>query len=277
MYTSGVLLCVLAATVANGLVLPSKDKQQLIEKTVDKATSYSYGVDISVAVSSYSFGRLSSNGYGTAFVRVYSSTGNGQVDPNAQSNLQNAHSQHVGTEVYVQPSANSYKSGSQQFNEAYQALQSYGITVNAIWLKVTSPIEWSSNQQNNINFINSFVSQAQSYGVTPGIFTSWYDWKQITSGYTGLQGSGTVRLWYWNTLGDGAYAETDPNFNDFRAFGGWSSAVVKQYGQSETKSGVSVAVNVFPTSNFAVNPQRSAAAPESDKDSTKIVVGNVFA
>jgi len=268
---------VVSLAVTSALVFPKKVEKHAQSK--DVAASYNFAVDVSVAVSSYQFGRLKSSGYNTAFVRVYSPSGNGQVDGNARTNLQNAYSQGVGTEVYVQPAPNGFKSASSQFTDTYNALQGYGITIKAIWLKVSDPITWNSNQQTNINFINNFIQTAQRYGVTPGIFTNWYDWKQITSGVSNFS---NVRLWYWNTLGEGAYAESYYDFTDFRAFGGWNSPIVKSYGLAEYKNGVLVNLISYPAGSakaFGADavPSLKLAAQKPGSVKKGMVVGDVFA
>ncbi|PIO62254.1 hypothetical protein TELCIR_16198 [Teladorsagia circumcincta] len=74
-------------------------------------------------------------------------------------------------------------------------------------------------------------------GVAIGIYSNWYDWKQITNNWTGASGS---LLWYWNVLGAGVLGESGADFSDFHPFATWSSAAVKQFGQQVQVCGVNV-------------------------------------
>uniref|UniRef100_A0A914DPB6 Uncharacterized protein n=1 Tax=Acrobeloides nanus TaxID=290746 RepID=A0A914DPB6_9BILA len=107
------------------------------------------------------------------------------------------------------------------------------------------------------------------YGVTPGIYTSFYDWQQITSSWTGLPSYGKVYLWYWHVLGQGVSGETLADFSDFRSFGGMSVAHVKQFAQSENLCGLILNRNVYSATSKSVK-----AVSKQNKD--EIQVGCVF-
>jgi len=231
----------------------------------DKA-SYSFAVDFSASASVSTLQCIKQNGYAAAFIRVYMPANGGQVDTIGCASVINSHQAGLGTEIYVTPAPTGTKTGSQQFDEFYTYMQNSGIQVSAVWLQVTSPLNWSSYQQTNVNFISSFSQRAKQYGVTPNIYTNWYDWQQITSSWTGWQSIANSKLWYWWTLGQGVNDETPADFSDFRPFGGWNNPAVKQYAQFESLCGLTVNRDVYPSgtkNNFVVDPQR-------------IVVGNVF-
>lgn len=78
----------------------------------------------------------------------------------------------------------------------------------------------------------------QQYNYQVGIYTNVYDWNQITGGWTGA--GSDVMLWYWNVQGSGPSGETAANFNDFRSFGNWRAANVKQFAQVEGVCNVTV-------------------------------------
>uniref|UniRef100_A0A914VU31 Lysozyme n=1 Tax=Plectus sambesii TaxID=2011161 RepID=A0A914VU31_9BILA len=190
--------------------------------------TFVFAVDISAAISTATFSCLKTAGYQTAFVRVY--TKKGSPDPNGATNLHNANTASLYTEVYIEPQPSSGKSGAQQLDEALSFVSSGGIFVKSAWLQVTSPIDWSNNNvQANINLIQSFIDQARVRNIGFGIYTSPYDWQQITGGWTGV--AGFVNLWYWHVTGYGKNGTTPANFNDFVSFGAWNTPVVKQYGQ----------------------------------------------
>jgi hypothetical protein len=232
---------------------------------------YSFAVDISTPASVSNFQCLTTNGYLAAFIRVYAPTGSGTVDTAGITSVQNAATAKIGTEVYVTPQVLGSKQGYQQFDETYTALTNRGVSLRTIWLQVTSPVNWQTSQQSNINFITSFVQRALQYGVTPGIYTNTYDWQQITSSWTGLSSYGTVYLWYWHVLGQGVSGESSPDFSDFRSFGSWSVANVKQFAQSENLCGLTVNRDVYPA-NFKSHALKAVSKDSKDK----IQVGCVF-
>ncbi|VDK60732.1 unnamed protein product [Cylicostephanus goldi] len=170
----------------------------------------------------------------------------------------------LGTEVYMTPQPNSVKTGSQQFDEMYGGLKNANINVRSVW--VTSPVNWFSSSTSNINFLNSILSRANQYGLSIGIYTSIYDWNQITGGAT----INNAMLWYWNTYGSGVSNESPPNYNDFRAFGGWSTPSVKQFAQVESVCGVTVNRDVY-----TVNAAQKIAGMAKYEKSEQIIVGSL--
>ncbi|VDN23091.1 unnamed protein product [Cylicostephanus goldi] len=159
------------------------------------------------------------------------------------------------------PNPNSTKTGPQQFQELYTSLKTT-FDVKIIWLQITTPIKWEANIAKNIDFINGIIEAAKTYGVTIGIYTSAYDWQQITHSWTGpiltplcpLLNYLTIepnncyldltqietKFRYWNVLGTGPMAETPSTFDDFHPFGPWTTASIKQFGQEEPICGQTV-------------------------------------
>jgi len=205
--------------------------------------TYQYAVDFSQLATVSQMSCLKQNGYSTAFVRAYNPAGQGSFDVNSCTNINNAYSAGLGVEIYMTPQPMSSKAGYQQVDEVYNGLNSRGITVRAVWIQVTSPVNWPTNSNTNINFINSMVSRARQYSLSVGIYTSQYDWNQITGGWTGV--GNDVMLWYWNVYGGGASGETPANFNDFRAFGCWNAPTVKQFAQVESVCSITVNRDVY--------------------------------
>lgn len=79
--------------------------------------------------------------------------------------------------------------------------------------------------------------------MTVGIYTSYYDWNQITNGWSTI--GNDVLLWYWNVLGGGVNGETPANFADFRPFGCWTAPSVKQFAQVEQVCQITVNRDVY--------------------------------
>ncbi|CAJ0585582.1 unnamed protein product, partial [Mesorhabditis spiculigera] len=227
--------------------------------------SYAYALDLSASVSLSTFQCIRGQGYSTVFVRAYTPAGNGAYDPNGGMNVKNAYSAGLGTEVYMTPQPAGSKTAAQQIDEMYQGLNAAGVTVRTVWIQVTSPINWPNNQVSNQNFISSLVSRARQYNIAAGVYTNTYDWNQITNAWSGLSGTS---LWYWSVNGNGPSGETKPDFTDFRAFGCWTQAAVKQFGQAESVCSVAINRDVYMTG--ATAPVQNAPVMENGK----IVVGN---
>ncbi|KHJ84674.1 hypothetical protein OESDEN_15610 [Oesophagostomum dentatum] len=152
------------------------------------------------------------------------------------------------------PQPKSTKNGTQQFDELYSGLKGCNVVLRSLWIQVTSPINWTAYPSTNVNFLNSIISRATQYGVNVGIYTSQYDWTQITNGATGSANG--LMLWYWNVNGSGTSGETSANFNDFVAFGYWNSASAKQFGQAESVCGYTVNRDVYATSSTVAGMAR---------------------
>ncbi|KHJ84997.1 hypothetical protein OESDEN_15282, partial [Oesophagostomum dentatum] len=226
---------------------------------------YAYAVDLDSATSYQAFSCMKSYGYRAVFIRGYNPSGMGSFDLNCVSNVRNANQAGLGTEVFMTPQPRSTKRGSQQFLELYQGLKNANMQVNTIWLQVTSPINWDTNRQQNINFLNEIISTANSYGVRIGFYTNAYDWNQIL-------GTATVdnaMLWYWNVYGGGVSGETAPNFDDFRQFAKFTRPVAKQFGQVEYLCGVQVNRDVYAVNSLGQSSKSTAA-----NSRTEIVIGS---
>ncbi|KAK0428744.1 hypothetical protein QR680_010985 [Steinernema hermaphroditum] len=205
-----------------------------------------YGVDLTQYGSLQNFQCIRNLRYSYAFVGVYNSFGNGSIFYHAAQNVVNA--QYAGLNVHIvhSPAPQSVKSGAVQFYESYNALRAANIIPHTIFLQITSPISWPNNPQRNIAFITDFVNAAARANVHVAFYTNWYDWQQITANWVT-----TPRLlWYWNTLGNGVQASGADDFNDFRPFGGFTSAHigVKQYTRKLGACGV-----VFNRNRFVTN------------------------
>ncbi|CAJ0960034.1 unnamed protein product, partial [Mesorhabditis belari] len=270
MKTLTILLFVVGSTLSNPLLIKPLSTK-VLEKLEPEAkalpplqdATVAYALDLSASVSQSTFQCIKSQGYSTVFVRVYNPQGNGAYDSNGGYNVKNAYAAGLGTEIYMTPQPSSSKSAAQQVDEIYQGLNSAGVTVRTLWIQVTSPINWPNNQVTNQNFITALTNRAKQYNWATGIYTSSYDWNQITGAWSGLTGTS---LWYWSVNGNGPSGETPPNFQDFRNFGCWTSAVVKQFGQAESVCSVNVNRDVYYSSVTAV--QQSAVM-----ENGKIVVG----
>ncbi|VDM80782.1 unnamed protein product [Strongylus vulgaris] len=163
------------------------------------------------------------------------------------------------------PAPRSNKTGSHQFRELFEGLRDSNVTVRAVWLQVTSPVNWESNVDDNIYFLNDVISMAKYYGVRIGLYTNAYDWNQITKAAK-VEGS---MLWYWKVNGRGSKGETSANFNDFVPFAKFTKATMKQYGQTVELCGVTLNKDVYEVKKAKL----LALTDLKEKKSDKLIVG----
>ncbi|GMR38794.1 hypothetical protein PMAYCL1PPCAC_08989, partial [Pristionchus mayeri] len=236
------------------------------------AQQYPYAVDIAQQGPSSVFSCLKSNSYSNVFLRVYKPDGSGTVDTQGIDAVSPAFRAGLGTEAYMTPNPTGSKSANAQVDELVRAFNSGGVQVRALWLQVTSPVNWGVNQASNLNFIKSIISRFRLYGITTGIYTSSYDWQQITNNAVNL--GSDVKLWYWSVFGQGPNGESAPNFFDFRPFGQWSTAEVKQFAQYEYVCGLNVNRDIYLV-NSASSKLRASRANSTELASGKIIVGSL--
>lgn len=210
-----------------------------------------HGVDVSQATTQSSFSCLKSNGYSFAVVRVYQSSGH--TDPNGPSSIQNAWNGGMAhVDGYIFP-CYSCQNPEQQMDDTINYLSSHGVytmkegevkgtsnstlgvTVGMIWLDIEGTDYWSSNTDNNVNFLTRMVNEGKARGVSMGVYTSKSQWTPIMGGSTKFS---SYPLWY-------AHYDNVENFSDFVAFGGWSAPHIKQYAGTTAICSASVDKNVY--------------------------------
>jgi len=192
------------------------------------------GVDISQSSTISAFQCLASSGYTFAIIRCYESTG--QPDTNGPHSVYNAWDggmSHVDVYIFPCPTCGD---GAGQATAAIQYLQSYNAKWGTVWLDIEGPQYWYSDTGSNQAFFNDLVSGAQSAGATVGVYTSESQWVPIMGDWNG---GSSFPLWY-------AHYDDYQSFNDFSAFGGWSSPSMKQFEGDATLCGLGVDVNWYP-------------------------------
>ncbi|EYC00602.1 hypothetical protein Y032_0114g433 [Ancylostoma ceylanicum] len=236
------------------------------QQEASSSDSFVYAVDVADPVTVAQFQCIRNSSYNVAFIKGYSSAGEGQVDWYVPITIQNADAAGLKTEVYMSPQPRSTKTGAQQFDEMYGRLRNNNINIKTIWIQVGSPGRWYNNTTHNLNFINDILTRASQYNLNTGIYTCDFDWNDITGGGV----ASNTMLWYWNSYGPGPANESPANFNDFRPFGGWtSSPAAKQFGKFEYVCDVPVNRDIY--SVFI--PTKTVEADTQEK-SKQIIVGD---
>ncbi|KIH55502.1 hypothetical protein ANCDUO_14339 [Ancylostoma duodenale] len=106
------------------------------QQVASDSDTIAYAIDLWEPVVTSKFQCIQLRNYKVAFVRGYSPAGQGQFDPYAHINIQNAIAAGLGIEVYMAPQPNSNKSGAEQFDELYNGLKSYNINPRSVWIQV---------------------------------------------------------------------------------------------------------------------------------------------
>ncbi|PIO64607.1 hypothetical protein TELCIR_13760 [Teladorsagia circumcincta] len=194
--------CLVISCFASPIVQQAKAVKQ---EAVSEQASNSYGsaFDIAYSASKATFQCFKQMSYNVAFIRAYNGEFQGQIDPYATTNIQNAAAAGLGTEVFMTPSpTSSSKSGLQQFDEMYNMLTGANIFSD---ISMGSVLDMDHSKE---DMLQKSVFQPLNR--------------------------------YWKTDGSGEADESPANFKDFKEFGSWTTPTVKQYGQFETICGVIV-------------------------------------
>jgi GH25 family lysozyme M1 (1,4-beta-N-acetylmuramidase) len=193
------------------------------------------GVDISQPFSTSTFSCMKNNGVTFVIPRAYCSFGG--VDSHAVSNLQNAHSAGLSTDVYMFPcrGKNATSQVSELFSHVTPSLYS------RVWIDVetnpSSGCSWSGHSAaSNCDFVTEVAKAIASHSKTAGIYASRYMWESIMGSQKACAGLSSHPLWY-------AHYDKNPSFSDFVAFGGWTHPYMKQYIGDTTLCGAGVDYN----------------------------------
>ena len=77
------------------------------------------------------------------------------------------------------------------------------------------------------------MNAIRNRGKVVGIYTSFYEWGNVVGNSYSCTEFGNVPLWY-------AHYDNNPSFSDWRNFGGWTRANMKQYAGDTTLCGAGV-------------------------------------
>uniref|UniRef100_A0A7S1G6Z6 Peptidase C39-like domain-containing protein n=1 Tax=Bicosoecida sp. CB-2014 TaxID=1486930 RepID=A0A7S1G6Z6_9STRA len=193
-----------------------------------------YGVDVSTPTSESEFACMKKD-HDVSFAVARCYTENGDIDSAAVGTGKAAAAAGVSFSVYHFPCQ--HQDAAAQVRTSLDHLKANGISFTHYWLDIERS-DWPSNTTRNAEFIMAMADAVTAAGHTVGVYTSVYSWTPITSDTHELA---ALPLWYPH------YENTpEPNFNDFSAFGGWSSPYAKQYKGTSPLCGASVDVNWRP-------------------------------
>jgi len=189
-----------------------------------------YGVDSSVLVPEATYAKAKGEGFTKAIMRGYQEAcgSGGRVDPNFVSGYNNARAAGItDIDTYWFPctgAGNSCKSFSTQLSELGATFSANGMDVGTIWIdfEVDSVCDnWNYGTGGNLNVAQEIISAAKASGYNFGIYSSPGEWSNIFGSYS-IVLDNSAPLWF-------ATFDDVPSLSLTTPFGGWTSAVGKQY------------------------------------------------
>jgi len=175
---------------------------------------------------------LISNGISFAVVEAWNGGfGYGSNTAACVSGAWNAGFAHVDVYAFMCNQCNN--DPKQSISTLVQDLQADSVQFGTLWMDVEQCSGCWSDTASSCNFVEEAVAQAQSMGITVGVYSSSYEWgATVGSSCTSLS---NLPLWY-------AHYDGQANFNDAWAyqFGGWTSPSMKQYADSGPCTSVDV-------------------------------------
>lgn len=188
-------------------------------------------------------------GSNRAIIQCYEAqctTTGGGVRDSCMGNYQNAIAagyQYV--DLYFQPctgSAYNCKPPSAQINEMVSYVKTNNMNIHQLWLDLEQDAictsSWNGGPDANVALAQEFAGAAKDSGMNWGIYSTAGIWTTLFGATTAVVDP-TLDLWYAN------YDNT-PTMNDYATapFGGWTTAVGKQYAENVVACG-SFDLNVF--------------------------------
>eukprot|EP00030_Apusomonadida_sp_AF-17_P004239 a508717_204.p1 GENE.a508717_204~~a508717_204.p1 ORF type:complete len:309 (-),score=128.10 a508717_204:45-932(-) len=209
-----------------------------------------FGGDVTQPVSTSQFDCLAADNGNFVVARVFD--GSSGVDSTGAATL--AAAQVAGllsVEGYMIPCQSCSWSAASQVNATVAALNKAGVFhVDILWVVVDESSEWSSNMNENANFISAIINAANELGLTVGFGTDHTAWTQIVSQ---VYSASQYLLWYQGHDGQ-------PNFNDFVPFAGWTKPFRKRFAFNITTCDVTYNLSFQPG---GVNPVSSSSTTSS--------------
>jgi len=196
-----------------------------------------YGADVSTTTSEAAWKCLKAD-HGVHFATARGYTEGGSFDDACVATVKNARAAGLSpVGVYFFP-AFFHKAANASVDEFHSAMSSHGVHADRIWLDIEGPQYWGSDHQRNVDYINNLYKRLKVHGYEVGVYTSDSQWVPITGDAKILS---FLPVWY------AAYqTPPEPNFGDWRPFGGWSRPSIKQFRGTHSECGASIDANWHP-------------------------------
>jgi len=120
-------------------------------------------------------------------------------------------------------------------------------TYGMVWLDMetnpSSGCSWASDSySSNCDYIEQLAQAVVANGKKCGIYSSEYEWEEVTGSRYACTSVDKYQLWY-------AHYDNNPSFSDFSSykFGGWTSPTMKQYAGDATECSTDVDKDYYPS------------------------------
>ncbi|KIM76492.1 glycoside hydrolase family 25 protein [Piloderma croceum F 1598] len=203
----------------------------LISTVVTSSLALVHGVDSSTLVSEATYAKTKGEGFTKAIIRAYEEACGvgGQVDPNFVSSYKNARAAGItNIDAYWFPcsgSGNSCKSYATQIAEIGSTFSANSMDIGTLWIDLESDStvchNWNYGASGNLAQAKDIVAAAKASGYNFGIYSSPGEWSTMFGSYSPVVDS-SLPLWF-------ATYDNVQSLTLGTKFGGWTSAVGKQY------------------------------------------------
>eukprot|EP01127_Copromyxa_protea_P024817 TRINITY_DN9_c0_g1_i2.p1 TRINITY_DN9_c0_g1~~TRINITY_DN9_c0_g1_i2.p1 ORF type:complete len:216 (-),score=36.52 TRINITY_DN9_c0_g1_i2:64-711(-) len=196
-----------------------------------------YGVDVSSSVSQSAWSCLKSQ-HGVQFAVARAFTSVGTFDHACVDTVKNARAAGLSpVDVYFFPAFH-HIGANASVDTFHKGMVNGNVQADKVWLDIEGSDYWGSDHATNVRYIVDLYYRLVQHGYKVGVYTSNSQWSPITGNAKVL---GNLPLWYAH------YENTpQPNFNDWKPFGAWSSPSIKQYRGTHTECGVGIDSNWHP-------------------------------
>lgn len=206
-----------------------------------------YGVDVSAATSAEAWACLRINNRVTyGLIRCYRSVGS--VDPNCGATLEAASSAGIEhLDVYHFPTLD--RPADTQVRDVFEIL-AQAPRVRTFWLDVETssgnPSRWSEDPSVNRAFIEQALETAREEAASKGldsmafgVYTGRTSWRDVVGDVTiqELAPEGDTPTLWWPRYDD------QPHLDDWSAFGGWDTPILKQWNPNQDSCGAAFDAN----------------------------------
>jgi len=195
----------------------------------------SYGVDVSSEQSISTIQCFVSKGYSYLIARLF--TEKCSVDSNGAQTVLNAWAAGMShVDIYMSPSYGCSMSAADQVDATINFMR------NGTWRDVPFGLLWfdievggQGSPSQNAAWLRAGVAQAVARigSSRVGIYSSASQWSQVMGNISDMS---SFRLWY-------AHHDSNPSFDDFSSFGGWTSPYTKQFAGDTTLCDADVDLN----------------------------------
>eukprot|EP01132_Coremiostelium_polycephalum_P003132 gene3132-3914_t len=198
------------------------------------------GFDISTRSTEKFFTCAKNSNYTKAIIRCYKE--HGLIDTNCTDSITKARKANfTDVDVYFFPCPKCKDSGMVQFGKMVNHIMNSNLTFGMAWIDVEivdrNPDYWYKNTTLNGFYLASVFAGCVLNGITCGIYSNSRFWKTlINNSYPSMAGA---QLWYTNP-------DSNPNFDNFKPFGGWDYPVMKQYQFNTPICGMNTDLDFFP-------------------------------